>query len=100
MLEVYVDDFIGITIPTSQQHLDHVANAVMYSIHDVFLAHKDPALDPISHKKLEKQDGQWANIKEILGMLFDGIQKTIWLSSYKRFALLTTLRQWIRLSSN
>ena len=33
LIEVYVDDFISFVIPTSQRHLDHVANAVMHGIH-------------------------------------------------------------------
>jgi hypothetical protein len=36
LLEVYVDDFMGLAVPTSQRILDHVSNGVMYGIHDVF----------------------------------------------------------------
>jgi hypothetical protein len=36
MLEVYVDDFVKLVIPTSQEHLQHMANAIMKGIHDVF----------------------------------------------------------------
>ncbi len=37
-VEVYVDDFMSIIIPTSKAQLDHVANAIMRGIHDVFPA--------------------------------------------------------------
>lgn len=84
IMEVYVDDFIDIAIPACQQDLDHLASATMTGIHDVFPAAPTPETDPISRKKLEKGEGAWANVKEILGMTFDGNDKTIWLSTDKR----------------
>ena len=50
-LEVYVDDFISIVIPTSQEQLRHIANAIMESIHDIFPPDDDNANDPLSEKK-------------------------------------------------
>ena len=99
LIEVYVDDFIGIVIPTSQQQLDHIANSIMHGIHDVFPPDADILNDPISNKKLTNGDGQWATIKEVLGMTFDGVTKTMWLSSDKRDKLISTLKQWIRKTS-
>jgi hypothetical protein len=57
VVEVYMDDFIGLAIPASQEQLRHAANAVMNGIHDVFPANQHNAKDPISFKKLQKQDG-------------------------------------------
>ncbi len=37
-LEVYVNDFMSIVIPTSREQLEHVATAIMTGIHDVFPA--------------------------------------------------------------
>jgi hypothetical protein len=99
LLEVYVDDFIGIVIPVSQQQLDHVATSIMSGIHDVFPPAADTLDDPISHKKLLKGEGQWASVKEILGMTFDSKNKTIWLTSEKRDALISLLKQWMRIGS-
>ena len=99
MLEVYVDDFIGLAIAPSQQHLNHLATAMMSGIHSVFPPSQLPETDPISYKKLLKGDGEWSNAKEILGLMFDGTEKTIWLSHDKRDALLQTLRTWTRLAS-
>ena len=99
IMEVYMDDFIDVAIPTSQRDLDHLATATMNGIHDVFPQADTPADDPISERKLKKLDGAWANVKEILGMTFDGVRKTIWLSDKKRDALLVTLKQWIRHAS-
>ena len=56
-LEVYVDDFISIVIPRSQEQLRHVANAIMEGIHDIFLPDNDDANDPLSEKKLLKREG-------------------------------------------
>jgi len=50
-LEVYVDDFISIVIPASQEQLRHVANAIMESIHDIFPPDDDNANDPLSLRR-------------------------------------------------
>jgi hypothetical protein len=99
LLEVYMDDFIDVVIPVCQKDLDHVAVATMSGIHDVFPPAPTPATDPISEKKLARGDGAWANVKEILGMTFDGTDKTIWLAEEKRDALLARLKIWIRKAS-
>ena len=99
MMEVYMDDFIDLAIATCQQDLDHLASATMTGIHDVFPPAEIPTEDPISDKKLRKLDGAWANVKEILGITFDGNALTIWLSDKKRDALIETLRIWIRKAS-
>jgi hypothetical protein len=66
VLEVYMDDYIGLAIPTSQAQLRHAANAVMNGIHDVFPLTPDNNNDPISFKKLQKHNGTWALRKDIL----------------------------------
>ena len=96
IMEVYVDDFIDIVIPVCQQDLDHIAIATMTGIHDVFPPSVSPATDPISEKKLLRGEGAWANVKEILGMTFDGTDKTIWLAAEKRDAVLLILKTWVR----
>jgi hypothetical protein len=96
LIDVYVDDFIGLVIPTCQQHMDHVANGMMYAIHDVFPQEEDPSEDPISFKKLLQGEGSWDVIKDILGFVFNGDDKTVWLSEGKRDALITTMKGWLR----
>jgi hypothetical protein len=71
-LDVYVNDFIQLAIATSRQQLEHVANAVLTGIHDVFPAHDSPGEDPISRKKLLNHDGQWSVHKDLLGFSFCG----------------------------
>jgi len=87
-LEVYVDDFMSIIIPTSQEHLEHVATAIMTGIHDIFPADIIDSNDPISEKKLLKG-----------GFDFDGKRKTMWLEEEKRAKLLTILHSWLRAGS-
>ena len=96
IMEVYMDDFIDVAIPACQRDLDHLATATMTGIHDVFPPAQSTKADPISEKKLLKREGAWANVKEILGMTFDGTDKTIWLPADKRDALIKTLKGWLR----
>jgi hypothetical protein len=95
-LEVFVDDFMSIVIPTSQEQLEHVAAAVMTGIHDVFPANVVDGNDQISEKKLLKGEGQYSLFKTLLGFDFDGKRKTLWLKEEKRAKLLTILHGWIR----
>ena len=98
IMEVYMDDYITAAIASCQDHLNHLANATMHGIHDVFPESIDNANDPISEHKLKKRDGSWALVKDILGLTFDGDHKTIWLDDDKRQFLLTLLHGWIRSS--
>ena len=95
-VDVYVDDFIPMAIATSKAQLQHVANAVMTGIHDVFPADAEDSNDPISLKKLVKKDGEWDLKKGILGFDFDGEAKTMLLEEPKREFILTVLTKWIR----
>jgi len=67
----------------------------MTGIHKVFPANEVDTEDAISLKKILKGEGQWVLIKDILGFMFDGIEKTLWLEEPKREALLATLQKWI-----
>ncbi len=98
-LEVYVHDFMSIVIPTSQEHLEHVATAIMTGIHDVFPADIIDSNNPISEKKLLKGEGQYSLFKTLLGFHFDGKRKTMWLEEEKRAKLLTILHSWLRVGS-
>jgi hypothetical protein len=100
MLEVYMDDYVGLAIPSSREQLQHYSDAVMYGIHDVFPPDDNDEEDPISLKKLFKKDGSWALVKDILGLTFDGDNKTVWLENDKRDAILTILNSWIRHSKH
>ena len=62
-LEVYVDDFMSIVIPTSWEQLEHVATVVTTGIHDDFLADVVASNNSISEKKLLKGEGQYSLFK-------------------------------------
>ena len=47
MLEVYMDDYIVLATPSSQDQLHHVANAITTGIHDVLPQYKDDKEDVI-----------------------------------------------------
>jgi hypothetical protein len=83
LLEVYVDDFVSLVIPTSQEQLRHVSTGTMMGIHDVFPADNNNSNDPISERKLKQRDGEYATMKTILHFDFDRDNKTIWLEEAK-----------------
>ena len=47
MLEVYVDGYIVLAIPKSQDQIHDVANTIMTGIHDLFAPDKDDKEDAI-----------------------------------------------------
>jgi hypothetical protein len=96
MVEVYVNDFMSLVIPISQEQLQHVATAVMTGIHGIFPPDTDDSNDPISEKKMMKKEGQYSTLKTLLGFNFDGLAKTMWLESAKQEKLLTVLKSWVR----
>eukprot|EP00956_Cyclotella_meneghiniana_P025446 scaffold53123_cov73-Cyclotella_meneghiniana.AAC.1 len=95
-LDVYVDDYLAMAVATSQEQLRHVANAVMKGVHDVFPPDEDDSNDPLSLKKLEKKEGEWALLKDMLGFDFNGDLKTMQLEEKKRTFLLGVLQKWLR----
>ena len=98
LLEVFVDDYISLAIPTLQEQMLHVGNTVMHGIHNVFPPDAADDNDPISLKNLKKLEAMWALNKEILGFKFDGAGKTMWLSSDKRDVLLRILKGCLQAS--
>ena len=80
LIEVYVDDYIACIDHISKTHILQVSRAMLHRIHSIFpppdiTGHNGG--DPISEKKLDKLEGQWAHIKEILGWIVDGTNFTI-----------------------
>ena len=70
----------------------------MHGLHNVFPPADNATEDPISDRKLKKGEAQWALVKEILGMTFNGDNKTIWLAEEKQAIIIATLKKWTLLS--
>jgi hypothetical protein len=98
LIEVYIDDFMALDIPTSKEEVTHVGRAIMHGIHDVFPEHENDTTNPIAKNKLFKGKGQMSTTKMLLGFDFNGKDKTMWLETAKRDQLLTILHSWIRTS--
>jgi hypothetical protein len=97
MVEVYVNDFMSLVIPVSQEQLQHVVAAIMTGIHDVFPPDADNSNDPISEKKHRAQDSLFSMRKTLLGIDFNDTAKTMWLEAAKQEKLLTVLKGWIHM---
>jgi hypothetical protein len=83
-LDVYVEDFMSIVIPTSRDQLEHVMTVVMTGIQDVFPTNFIDSKDPILEKQMLKGEGKNSLIKALLGFEFDCKQKTTWLEEVKQ----------------
>ena len=99
IIEVYVDDFIAGSNVIDRLHLQHVSRAMLHGIHAIFpppSVTKHCGEDPISKGKLEKGEGVWEIVKEILGWIFNGEEYTIQLPSEKCDAICKLLRRIIK----
>jgi hypothetical protein len=86
LLEVFVDDFIGMTNQTTSSHLTNLSRAMIHGVHSVFpppdvSGHNGH--DPISQPKLLKGEGLWEYKKEVLGWVLDGKNFTLQLPPQK-----------------
>jgi len=94
LLEVYMDNFIGLAQAMSKEELVHFTCTVLFGIHTIFPPSgptDDPTNEPISVKKLKQADGHWDTQKEILGCLFDGVTKCMKLPAEKVIKIQKTL---------
>ena len=96
MVKVYMDDFMSLVIPVSQEQLRHVATAVMTGIHDFFPRDAVDSNNSILEKKLIKHEGRYSTLKTLLGFNFNGTAKTMLLEAAKWEKLLTILKSWVR----
>ena len=78
LLEVYIDDFIAAAQAKSPEELKHISRAILHAIHDVFPENvHSPGDQPVSIRKMDKGEAQWNVLKEVLGWICDGKEKTI-----------------------
>ena len=93
LYEVYVDNYISIAIPTSQQQLDHFANTMGHGIHDVFPTASDPSNDPMAPKTMERGDCLYDTTKDILGFDFKDAQREFFLVTLASWSRRATLHR-------
>ena len=76
LYEVFVDDFCSLSQTNNEDELRHHSRSLLHAIHQIFPPQE--ADDPISYKKMVIQgEGIWDTRKELLGWIFDGLQRTI-----------------------
>ena len=100
LIEIYVDDFVAMTQTSSPDKLLHLSRAMLHGIHSVFpppdvSGHNGQ--DPVSQKKLDDGDGQWASRKEILGWIFDGVTRCIELTTERQKTIDTEIKRVLRM---
>ena len=88
MTAVFVDDYILAAVEDrTGTRLLRISRAALHTIHGLFPSPERSGhlngKDPISQKKLEASDAQWAHTKEILGFVFDGKARTVHLTQRK-----------------
>jgi hypothetical protein len=83
LIEVYIDNFIRVIQSTNKAHLLQFPPRILDGITKVFpppILSGSKMAHPVSEKKIF-EDVIWDTHKEILGWLFDGMARTIDLSS-------------------
>jgi hypothetical protein len=88
MSAVYVDDYILAAVEDQTGTLlQRAGRAALHTIHGLFPSPERSGhvggKDPISLKKLEAGDAQWAPTKELLGFVFNGAARTVHLTQRK-----------------
>jgi hypothetical protein len=99
LYEVYVDDYIGLVQSSDPEVLRHHSRALLHAIHQIFppVPGDDKSDDPISYKKLVLEgEGLWDTRKELLGWIFDGINRTLELPAQKVELLHSKIQQILR----
>lgn len=101
LFEVFVDDYIGLVQSTDVSVLQHHSRALLHGIHQIFppplATGHDASENPISLKKLVVDgDGIWDTVKEILGWIFNGLERTMQLPASKVQKLRDTIHQTLR----
>ena len=100
LIEVFVVDFIGCIDSATQDHILQTTRAMLHGIHSIFPPPKitdHNGGNPIFERKLDKLEGLWEPVKEILGWIIDGANYTISLPEDKVQRILRhlqTLHKW------
>ena len=80
ILEVFVDDFIAGTNQLDKSHLQTLSRCMLHGVHAIFPPSEvtnHGGGDSVAQKKLDKEEGRWSEVKEILGWTVNGQAYTI-----------------------
>lgn len=95
-LDVYVDDFCGLGQDHPSNPLQNQRNVLLHRIDQVFRPSdaQDSAIrkEPISTKKLDKQDASWQTVKRKLGWDFALRSRRLLIPPHRREKVLADLR--------
>ena len=104
LLQVYVDDFCyAATQSEDGSHIPTIRRAAIHGIQSFFptptVTGHTEGKHPLSQKKLEKGDGDFNSRKEMIGILFDGIKRTVQLPPEKARAYIKETHRILRRKS-
>ena len=95
LIELFMDDYIGVTNNLDHDHLCFFSRCMLHGIHSVFPPSEVTTHggdDSVAESKLKKGEGLWESKKEILGWVFDGNEYTIQLPKAKCDKILQRLK--------
>ena len=101
MLEVFCDNFIHMAQTSDPEKLLHLSRAFLHRIHSVSPPPKvsgHNSQDPISKKKLDSGEGQWAVRKEVLVWMVDGATRCIEMARDNQSAIDAELHKIVRMT--
>jgi hypothetical protein len=101
MSAVYVDDYILAAVEDrAGKLLQRAGRTALHTIHGLFpppdITGHIGGKDPISTKKLEGRDAQWAPTKELLGFVFNGTMRTLHLTQRKATGIAEVTAQLLK----
>ena len=101
MLEVFCDYFIHMAQTSDAAQLVHLSRALKNGIHSVFPPPKvsgHSGQDPISKKKFDSGEGQWAVRKYVLGLMVEIATRCIELARDNQSAIDAELHKIVRMT--
>ena len=73
-----------------------MTDGIVLGVHGIFPADEDDNKDPFSLKKMKRLESMWILERDILGLMHDGMSKTVMLDKIKRDSLLVILHSLVR----
>ena len=102
LVEIYVNNFVGVVQSPSRALLRHITRAILMPIHEVFVpphrsCHK--VGDSVAIKNLINGEGSWSTKKGVLGWNLNGITLCISLPTHKVKNLRKAIKEALQIKS-